>query len=144
MTNGARFDAMWMPEPNSGCHLWLGALQRGGYGAFGVNRKAKRAHRVSWERAHGPISAGAHVLHRCDTPACVNPDHLFLGDQRSNMADMAAKGRASDWRRGIQACPHGHGYDQANTLISRDGRRACRTCALLSKRAARLRKKATA
>lgn len=53
------------------------------------------AHRISWALAFGPIPPDALVLHACDNPACVNPSHLFLGDQRANMQDCAEKGR---WR----------------------------------------------
>jgi len=53
------------------------------------------AHRASWELQHGPIPQGQYVLHRCDVPSCVNPDHLFLGAQDANMADCAKKNRTA-------------------------------------------------
>ena len=52
-----------------------------------------RAHRLAWMIYHGPLTSKQHVLHKCDNPLCVNPDHLFIGNQRENMADMKAKGR---------------------------------------------------
>lgn len=75
-----------------GCWLWIGPKDGCGYGKLG----RKLAHRVSWERHNGPLaSPKVYVCHSCDTPACVNPTHLFLGSQRDNMADMRLKGRAN-------------------------------------------------
>jgi hypothetical protein len=82
------FDAKTVPEPNTGCLLWTG-----GYGGYGRFRRLV-AHRYSWERAFGVIPAGMLVCHKCDTPACVNPDHLFLGTDLDNARDKITKGRA--------------------------------------------------
>lgn len=96
------------PEPNSGCHLWTGASDKNGYGmimvpgtggASGHVMKHVRAHRVAWERSRGPIPEGLGVLHHCDTPACVNPAHLYLGTQRSNMRDASVRGRFGEKHR---------------------------------------------
>ncbi|WP_194720787.1 HNH endonuclease signature motif containing protein [Noviherbaspirillum malthae] len=86
-----RFDAKVRITP--GCWLWAGAKNSWGYGAMTINSKDFGAHAVSYALYVGPIAAGMRVLHRCDTPACVNPDHLFLGTQKDNIADMDAKGR---------------------------------------------------
>ena len=88
-----RFDSFVMPVPEAGCWLWAGAAHVKGYGYFSVHGKGRRAHRVSYEMACGPIPTGLSVCHKCDTPACVNPDHLFVGDQRANILDAVAKGR---------------------------------------------------
>jgi hypothetical protein len=76
------------------CWLWVGASDGGGYGMIGLDGKMAKAHRLSWIMSNGPIPEGQWVLHHCDTPACVRPDHLFLGDRQANMDDMVAKGRA--------------------------------------------------
>jgi hypothetical protein len=78
------------------CHPWTGSVDHKGYGKFanGPHGSGWRpAHRAAWEFVHGPLADGVWVLHRCDRPACVNIAHLFLGDARSNVADMVAKGR---------------------------------------------------
>jgi hypothetical protein len=77
----------------NGCHLWTGYVER--YARVKVRGKSYSAHRIAWELARGPIPEGLYVLHRCDNGACVNPDHLFLGDQFDNMRDMRAKGRSN-------------------------------------------------
>lgn len=84
-------------ERSAGCWLWTAGCQSNGYGTFQVAVGDRRlAHRYSWSVHHGEIPAGLNVLHRCDTPACVRPDHLFLGTQKDNVADMRAKGRGAN------------------------------------------------
>jgi len=64
-----------------------------GYGVLKFRGMRLRAHRVAWQFWHGLVLDGAHVLHRCDNPACVNPDHLFLGSHQDNVRDRDRKRR---------------------------------------------------
>lgn len=95
-----RFMQYVSPEPNTGCWLWLGASTTDGYGCFMVgsrkdgSRHLDLAHRVAYGLYTAPIPNGAHILHKCDTPVCVNPDHLFLGSPQANASDRALKGRS--------------------------------------------------
>lgn len=76
----------------SGCWLWLGAT-RARYGAITVEGKVLRAHRAAYSAFIGEIPHGLLVLHRCDTPLCINPTHLFLGTGKTNTDDKVSKGR---------------------------------------------------
>lgn len=75
------------------CWPWQGYRQPKGYGQLRRERRGFLAHRVAYERVRGAVPPGVCVLHRCDTPACCNPSHLFLGSRGDNNADMMAKGR---------------------------------------------------
>lgn len=75
------------------CWIWIGTKTGEGYGQLKVNKERWLAHRLSFVFAAGSIPEGMHVLHRCDTPACVNPKHLFIGTHQDNMRDRDAKGR---------------------------------------------------
>lgn len=92
-----------IPEPNTGCIIWLGACKEKGYGHLYAGGGSSRgrfigAHRAAYILAYGDIPDNTVVMHKCDTPACVNPSHLNLGTQLHNIQDCIAKGRA---RRGV-------------------------------------------
>lgn len=97
-------DRFWQKVNKSGpivraefgpCWAWTGCRDKDGYG-FGhshLTGRQTRVHRVSWELHFGAVPPGQRVLHHCDNPACVRPEHLFLGTHLDNMRDCAAKGR---------------------------------------------------
>ncbi len=87
------------PEPTSGCWIWLGATANCGYGELRMKGVRTRAHRYSYELFKGPIPKGLFVCHSCDVPACVNPDHLWVGTQKDNLADMVRKERSASGSR---------------------------------------------
>ena len=81
------------------CWLWTATKTAFGYGQIGVNgSRTDGAHRVSWKLHVGPIPSGMWVLHKCDNPSCVNPEHLFLGTHKDNMVDCKEKGRTNGGR----------------------------------------------
>ena len=88
----ARFEQLYIPEPNSGCWLWEGRTGHG-YGRLKYAGHQISAHRLSWILHRGEIPQGMWVLHKCDTPLCVSPDHLFLGTHLDNVRDRERKGR---------------------------------------------------
>jgi len=84
-----RLEAKSIPEPNTGCWIWLGGRNSEGRALLG----SRTAARVSYATYKGPIPEGICVLHKCDEVICINPDHLFLGTHTDNMRDMSRKGR---------------------------------------------------
>lgn len=110
-----------------GCWEWQAGTQKhNGYGSFSMNGRDVKAHRVSWLLWYGEIPKGLRVLHRCDNPPCIRPDHLFLGTQKDNVLDAVAKGRHSMLKQ--TQCSRGHLFDEVNTYVDPKGRRRCRTC----------------
>ena len=108
------FDEKWTPEPNSGCWLWTASTMKNGYGRFGLPRDGHKftelAHRASLKLRGTDVPDDAVVMHTCDTPACVNPQHLRLGTQKDNIQDASRKGR--------MVSPKPVGTDNARAALS--------------------------
>jgi predicted RNA-binding Zn-ribbon protein involved in translation (DUF1610 family) len=106
-------------EKTSGCWLWTGNTYWDGYGQFWLNPRQVRAHRFAYELANGAIPDGLVLDHLCRNRLCVRADHLEPVTNRENVQ------RGRDL---VTTCPSGHQLDEANTRITPEGHRVCRTC----------------
>lgn len=110
------FEERSTPVTETGCWIWLRYVDKYGYGTMKVKGHFAKAHRASYEAFNGHIPDGLHVMHKCDTPSCINPSHLMLGNAADNMADMARKGRCNSQR----------GVSNGSSKLSDDDVRAIR------------------
>jgi HNH endonuclease len=129
-----RYNHFALPEPNSGCFIWMGNISWNGYGTLKIgykkegNRKTEWAHRAAYEYFVGPIPEGMDLDHKCRMRCCVNPDHLepvtrVENTRRGNLFSVL-KARAA-----LQThCKRGHALSGSNLRISTGGSRLCRTC----------------
>lgn len=117
-TLAERLERWSMPEPNSGCWLWLGALTDG-YGVLHANGE-RMAHRVSYEHYVGPIPEGLVIDHKCRTRCCINPRHM----EPVTPAENTRRG----WPCTKTHCKHGHALTPDNLYTHTHGWRQCATC----------------
>lgn len=121
-----------VPEPNTGCWLWELSSKHFRYGAIGIGRrKVEFAHRASYMVFVGNIPKGLVVRHKCDTPECINPNHLEIGSRSENTKDMMLRGRHSSFKQ--THCKNGHEYILENTYFSKNHKtnkeqRICKKC----------------
>ena len=132
-----KFWARVMPEPNSGCWLWMGGLYSAGYAALHVGRNRYiSAHRFSYELHKGPIPEGFHIDHLCRVCCCVNPDHLEAVVPRVNILRGIGHS-AVNFKK--EFCKRGHELSGENLHISPSGRRICVICRRIQKKKYRAR-----
>ena len=116
---GEFLDRFWKKVDRSnpeGCWIWMGSKNTDGYGNFWDKNQKRclKAHRFSYSLAHDDLTPDIQVLHHCDTPDCVNPEHLYLGDQKKNMVDAASRGRMNP------------GEKRSNAILTEDSVRKLR------------------
>lgn len=127
-----RFNA-GISKTSKGCWEWKGATSVDGYGKF-KSFGEQLAHRVSWVLHRGNIPDGKCVLHKCDNPPCVNPEHLFIGTKDDNNKDRALKGRTIIHNSLKKYCKRGHEFNEENTYYRKSGARLCRSCSAMYQR----------
>ena len=121
-----KFEEYHIPEPNSGCWLWLGCLDGKNYGILSIKRRNVYAHRFSYVKKYGAIPAGKELDHTCRNTFCCNPDHVEPVTHRENMLRSPVTLGGRHARR--THCPQGHAYDLENTYIGPLGTRFCKAC----------------
>jgi hypothetical protein len=117
-TDLERFEEKYIPEPNSGCWLWMGGL-RDGYGTLRISGKMAPAHKFIYEKTISRVAEGMVLDHRCRVRSCVNPQHLEPVTNQENVLRGALL---------KTHCPQGHPYSGENLYIYRGTQRRCKTC----------------
>lgn len=122
------------------CWNWTAYTDRSGYGSFRFNNKIHKAHRISFLLANGYIDNNLDVLHGCDNPSCVNPEHLRLGTDKDNVQDTLNRKR--HFQTNQTHCFRGHEFTKSNTKVNKKtNARCCRICFNMMRRLSRKRKK---
>jgi hypothetical protein len=120
-----RFISKFECDGETGCWNWKAAISKNGYGNFSVRHVVYYAHRIAYQLYVGPIPDGMTIDHLCRNTRCVNPAHLEVTSQRTNI--LRGTGPTARHAR-LTHCRQGHPYDLLNTHVKRDGSRSCREC----------------
>jgi hypothetical protein len=120
------------------CWEWTAFRDGNGYGRLQIDGLAAKAHRVSYELSVGPIPDALPLDHLCRNPPCVNPDHLEPVTHRENILRGVGMGAINARRT---HCAHGHEFNDENTLVTKQGNRACRPCNTESTRVRRAKRR---
>jgi hypothetical protein len=120
MTPDKRMNKYIMPITECGCWIWIGALNRDGYGVY----SSQLAHRASYSKIRGAISEGMELDHLCRIRCCVNPNHL----EEVTHAENVRRGDAAKRNREKTHCPRGHAYTSDNIYLVKGKWRDCREC----------------
>lgn len=121
-----------IPEPNSGCWLWLRGVSGGrkNYPVWGQKEQRRQVSHLALLLRGIVVPRGYDACHSCDNPFCVNPDHLFVGTRTENMRDAQAKGRLVGYGK-REFCKQGHPLSGDNVRIDpKTGKRSCCICRL--------------
>ncbi len=121
-----RFERSYIPVTESGCWIWIGSCDRGGYGKILVYGKQRIAHRYAYELYIGPIPDGFTLDHLCRVRPCVNPSHLEPVTMKINI--LRGEGLAAQNKRATH-CKYGHEFTHDNTYLYPSGvGRSCKVC----------------
>ena len=132
-----QFEERYIPEPMSGCWIWVGNTVKN-YGVLSIKNRRTYAHRVSAHLHNIGDMENKCICHKCDNTLCVNPKHLFIGTTQDNHADMTKKGRGSAKET---HCSRGHRFEtNARKVVGRALKRDCRVCDRIRANAYRIRK----
>ena len=127
MTLAEMLEANSIPEPNSGCLLWLRGCSNG-YPTVWWEGRSQPATRLALKAKGVDLADADKACHRCDVTICVNPDHLFAGTQADNVHDAQEKGRFTG-RPKVDTCKHGHPKSGTNLYVNpKSGQSVCRIC----------------
>lgn len=119
-------------KKSENCWLWVGSKKKSGYGIFCLFGKSLNAHRVSFSHFKTTLLPGHLVLHTCNNPSCVNPEHLILGDQTENMRHKVESGRHHNKNK--THCKRGHKLAGKNlSIVSATKYRRCLACQRLKR-----------